>query len=111
MKILFLDDERMPEDVTWLRYPKDSEFTIVRTVEAFAKAVADNEAFDIWSLDHDLGTEATGYDALKHAIRWMPYRTPAIVWPHTKNIVGGKNITEYWKNYEAYILNCNRRSL
>ena len=55
MRYLFLDDERIPSDVTWLNIAV-VEWNIVRS---FADAVAWVEANgfpDVVSFDHDLGT-------------------------------------------------------
>ena len=35
MRGIFLDDERNPEDVTWIKYPENVEWFIVRTVLNF----------------------------------------------------------------------------
>ena len=51
--ILFLDDERNPEDVTWVNYPENSVFTVVRTFEEFCVAVSLND-YDKYSFDHDI---------------------------------------------------------
>lgn len=101
MKILFLDDERMPSDVTWINYPENAEFTVVRTYNEFLEEVRIGQLYDAWSLDHDLGPDdMSGYDALKAAIRWHhPAQFPKQVIAHSKNPVGANNITQYWRNY------------
>ena len=33
IKGLFLDDERVPQDVTWVNYPKNIEWTVVRSYD------------------------------------------------------------------------------
>ena len=66
MKGLFLDDERNPKDVTWLSYPLDVDWTVVRTYGEFEMAILMSD-FDIISFDHDIqdfddrGNERTGY--------------------------------------------------
>lgn len=106
MKGLFLDDERNPQDVTWLQYPEDVEWTVVRTFSEFVKAVT-AQGFELISLDHDLqdfskGTEMTGYDCLKYLCTKSSYIPdcflPQIV-VHSMNPVGKANILSYWKNY------------
>lgn len=69
MKGLFLDDERIPQEVTWVNYPENIEWTVVRSFSEFVKAVS-TQGFHIISFDHDLqdfskGAEMTGYDCLK----------------------------------------------
>lgn len=105
MKVLFLDDERSPQDVTWVRYPSGSVFTVVRCFNDFQEAVRLNDTFDAWSLDHDLGCNEfqqpylTGYDSLKTALRWHPEKAPSQVVAHSQNPIGKRNIIEYWRNY------------
>ena len=71
LKGLFLDDERFPQDVTWIQYPDNIEWTIVRNFQDFNLELAhgDND-YQIYSFDHDIqsyidGREYTGYDCLK----------------------------------------------
>lgn len=108
MRILFLDDERNPSIVSWLTYPKNSEFTVVRTAREFLAAVDGSETFDAWSLDHDLGLDydgevaPTGYDALKHALLSLGHKAPKHVWVHSKNPIGAKNMTSYWNSWKEH---------
>lgn len=53
MKGLFLDDERNPEDVTWIKYPEGIEWIVVRNSEELSDYMHDM-SFDIYSFDHDL---------------------------------------------------------
>lgn len=86
MKI-FLDDIRNPLDQTW---------TIVRNFNDCIYLLS-NFVCDVISLDHDLGTEKTGYDVAK----WIEERVyledmagfeaPKIM-IHSANPVGRKNI-------------------
>lgn len=115
MKILFLDDERNPIDVTWVSFPEGTQFTVVRNYNDFLEAVRLNNTFDVWSLDHDLGINGlsqeinlSGYDSLKAAIRWYPDQTPKQVIAHSKNPIGAENINKYWENY---VSNRDRRAL
>lgn len=60
MILLFLDDKRNLEDVTWVKYPEFSKINTVRTVFEFYNALDDlltcYELKDIAiSFDHDLG--------------------------------------------------------
>ncbi len=68
---LFVDDERFPQDVTWIQYPENVEWTIVRSFQDFNLELmyGDND-YQIYSFDHDIqsyvdGREYTGYDCLK----------------------------------------------
>lgn len=35
IKGLFLDDERVPQDVTWIKYPENVEWVVVRSYDEF----------------------------------------------------------------------------
>jgi hypothetical protein len=50
---LFLDDERMPSEVTWVELPK-VDWVIVRTVDAFAAMLAERGRPSFVSFDNDL---------------------------------------------------------
>lgn len=106
MKGLFLDDERNPQDVTWMQYPDNVVWTVVRTFSEFVKAVQ-STPFDLISFDHDLqdfskGSEMTGYDCLKYlannSIYISDYFLPQVV-VHSMNPIGKVNILSYWKNF------------
>lgn len=106
MKGLFLDDERNPQDATWMQYPENIEWVVVRTFSEFAKAVQSG-VFDLMSFDHDLqdfskGSEMTGYDCLKFYCNFLlcveDCFLPQVV-VHSMNPIGKVNILTYWKNY------------
>jgi len=65
---LFLDDERQPEDVTWLRLPP-ATWQIVRTYDDFVAYVTKHGAPVFVSFDHDLAHEhyrASMYNPDRH---------------------------------------------
>jgi hypothetical protein len=112
MKILFLDDERNPAEVTWINYPTYSKIVVVRTWEEFQNAVLTNPPFDAFSLDHDLqdfdkfsGEEQTGYSSLLKIMQMCPNKRPATVVAHSKNIVGASNINKLWESLNGYSWN------
>lgn len=108
MKGLFLDDERNPQDVTWVDYPQGIEWRVVRTFDAFVAALEENGvAFELISFDHDLqdfdasGVERTGYTCMK----WLSERSldtetppPALFHVHSMNGPGGGNIRSLYSN-------------
>lgn len=112
MNGLFLDDDRNPEDVTWLTYPSAVEWTVVRTFETFTQAMLEATlGFDLISFDHDLmdfkasGEEMTGYTCFK----WVEDRCldglmalPECV-VHSKNGVGGENIARHYDNLRRHL--------
>lgn len=112
---IFLDDERYPEDVTWVKLP-EVDWHIVRTALDFKALVLDQgvENLNYISFDHDIndwsGTdnrkEVTGYDLLK----WLCYETdllPKCMF-HTQNPIGKKNMESYYINYLNFINDKNR---
>lgn len=121
LKGLFLDDERNPEDVTWINYSTNIEWTIVRTLSTFIDEMESN-VYDYYSFDHDIqdfwvqpvGTplyesafgvvvsdketrgEYTGYNAavcLKdYMTLYLVSKLPVGYYVHSKNPVGAENI-------------------
>lgn len=104
-KILFLDDLRVPSDVTWMNYPAEAVFTIVRNSSQFFEELVRQE-FDIVSFDHDIqefvdGEEVTGYDILKGMVDvYIIFHSkilPQCLF-HTQNSIGKKNMECYYQN-------------
>jgi hypothetical protein len=93
MKI-YLDDERTPKSEGW---------NIVRDAETAIKLLKSGVVTEI-SLDHDLGTELTGYDvatAIEELVFFKKIKCPK--WNvHSANPVGQKNITLAMKRAEFY---------
>ena len=115
MKYLFLDDERMPQHVTWIIIGElihGSDWQIVRSFDEACQWVKDNGFPDVISFDHDLSfshyaedysDEKTGYDFAKWLVNYdmdtglMPVNFHFTV--HSKNPVGAENIRELLNNY------------
>lgn len=116
MKYLFLDDERMPADVTWALIggvgPWGAEWNIVRSMDEASQWVKDNGFPNVISFDHDLGLMhyahdysdgKTGYDFAKWLIEYdmdtntMPADFSFTV--HSKNPIGSENIRTVLSNY------------
>lgn len=108
MKGLFLDDERNPEDVTWLNYPDNVEWVVVRDYEDFEAVVCQH--WDVVSFDHDIqdyswGEENTGYDCLKLMVEHVINKymdLPDIVEYHTQNTVGKDNMKRYLDSFKEF---------
>ena len=110
LKGMFLDDERNPEDVTWINYPESIDWTVVRSYDEFFYEFY-RETFQVFSFDHDIqdynhrGVELTGYTALKAMLDTFLTTTPELytfpeqVFFHTKNPIGKENMESYWKNF------------
>jgi len=116
MKYLFLDDERMPKDVTWLLIGGvghwSTDWNIVRSYDEAIAWVTENGFPNVISFDHDLGLmhyandysdEKTGY----HFANWLvEYDMDTDTMPenfkftvHSKNPTGSENIRELLNNY------------
>lgn len=111
MKYLFLDDERNPHNVTWVRIPM-VHWNIVRSCDEAISWVLTNGFPDFVSFDHDLAEGhysgdfskgKTGYDFAKWLIEYdmkanlMPVDFAFTV--HSMNPIGAKNIRLYLENY------------
>lgn len=114
MDILFLDDERYIEDVTWVKYPSYDNVHILRRECDFMFAIMHIDCIKdyLFSFDHDLqdfdvaGNENTGYTCAKWLCdyildrNWNPDDLNYVV--HTKNPIGGKNIISYIENFKTF---------
>lgn len=116
--VIFLDDERHINDVTWVQYPENKKVFAYKTFEHFKWVVDDlmpKLSFSqiLWSFDHDLqdfdedGNEKTGYDCVKYLcdklvdLNYDVNRLQVVA--HTKNPVGKANIEEYVNNFKKHI--------
>lgn len=115
MKYLFLDDERFPKDVTWIRIGgvgSHVDWQIVRSYNEAIVWVTEHGFPDVISFDHDLGLMhyandysdgKTGLDFAKWLVEYdmdtntMPEDFKFTV--HSKNPIGGSNIQALLNNY------------
>lgn len=112
MRGIFLDDERYPKDVTWIKYPENIEWFIVRTQHYFMSLLEDEE-FNIITFDHDIecydeeGREVTGYDLLKYVLDYFQINNKKIpaMYFHSMNPVGKENMEAYYNNFVNF---CNK---
>lgn len=112
---LFIDDERMPVDVTWAPWDiremyRDEKWVVVRNV-AFALSIIINRGSmpKYISFDHDLGeNELTGYDLAKILVDdaldfpdepHMQFPADFAFYVHSKNPIGKANIEGLLNNY------------
>lgn len=125
LKGLFLDDERNPEDVSWIPYPSNIEWTVVRTYSEFCDTLEDG--YDVYSFDHDIqdfyhvkkgavrghsaygeiyyekdcSGEFTGLHCLRELIELkqmcVGFHKVNYVWFHTKNPIGRNNMKTEWE--------------
>ena len=116
MKYLFLDDDRLPKDVTWLLIGGvgswGADWHIVRSYDEAVEWVTTHGFPDVISFDHDLGLMhyandysdgKTGYDFAKWLVEYdldtgtMPTTFSFTV--HSKNPTGSENIRKLLNNY------------
>lgn len=116
MKYLFLDDERMPKDVTWVLIGGvgcwGADWQIVRSNKEAQEWVLKNGFPDVISFDHDLGEAhysmdysdgQTGYDFAKWLVEHdmnthtMPKDFKYTI--HSKNPIGAEHIRGILENY------------
>jgi hypothetical protein len=104
---IFIDDERVPDDVTWVKLPKPDKWDVCRSYNGFVKLLESlNKAPVFVSFDHDLGhkptgqeSEKTGHSCAKALIEICIQKN----WPlpiytvHSKNTVGRENIIQTLK--------------
>lgn len=102
---IFLDDERIPTDVTWLKLP-DTLWYVARTYQAFIDGIKLQGMPEYITFDHDLqdfnedGTENTGYTCLKWLVDYCidhDMMLPVCFF-HSMNPIGVKNMKSYYEN-------------
>ena len=108
--LIFLDDERNFEDVTWLEYPKFDEIIIARNFEYFKNIVKEHKDKELYfSFDHDLGifdengNDINGYTCTKWLCDfYQDYNlmmNSQMIFIHSKNPIGSENIKFYIQNF------------
>lgn len=111
---LFIDDERIPTDVTWgvPEFYQVYPWIIANTYQDFVHYLLYKGCPQVISFDHDLGKdEPTGYDIAKALINHdQDYHTlpkDFKFFVHSKNPVGAENITKLLNNYLRFIGQAN----
>ena len=105
MSILFLDDERYPDEVFWVNFSYNKvhdDVTIVRDADSFKQEVLHNK-FDCISLDNDLQDYLEG----KHLLDWLIFLYvdnkidwfPSKVILHTMNNIAKDQMNTYIKSF------------
>lgn len=112
MYLLFLDDERILGDVTWIDYPAYYGVYVERNVSdfmnTFCSLMENGVDFEI-SFDHDLqdfsrGYELTGYTAVKMMVDTCfenGYDIP-VCYYHTQNPIGRESMEAYVNNARLF---------
>lgn len=100
---LFLDDLREVEDVTWLTYPDNIEWIVVRNSTDFFDQLHKLDP-DVVSFDHDIqefcgADEVTGYDIIKEMVDiYLSVAEIPQCFFHTQNPIGKRNMEAYYLN-------------
>ena len=114
---LFLDDVRIPTQVTWAAIPKDQHYSVVRSYKEFVDLITlRREVPKYVCYDHDLAMamyiigeipynsydEKTGYDCAKWLCEYCwTNGLPVPTWNvHSANPVGRDNIVSILQNFE-----------
>lgn len=106
MRKLFLDDLRMPEEVTWIRL-HDGPYDIVRTFDEFTAYIEEHGVPSVISFDNDLGEdEPEGRDCAKWLVEQVldgkiEMNENLQFTVHSKNIVAGPWIQQYLDQFIA----------
>src|ERR1043166_3067978 len=90
---LFLDDERTPDQVKWIKLPQAS-FLIVRYYDSFVEYIKKNGLPVFITFDHDLGKGKDGYACAKWLVNYCisnKLECPEFT-SHSMNPVGKENI-------------------
>lgn len=98
---LFLDDERVPGDITWMKL-SNTLWSIVRTASEFKRYISTHSLPDYISLDHDLGEGETGYDCIKFLVEYLldhPSKEIPLLTFHSMNPIGVDAMKQYWQNF------------
>jgi hypothetical protein len=101
---IFLDDERFPWNVTWVRLPPVI-WQIARDYDEFARIIGERGIPECVSFDHDLGDRVkTGDDCAKFLVQLCidnGERLP-LCFVHSKNPIGAENIQQTLKDFIRY---------
>ncbi|APD20334.1 hypothetical protein AM24_143 [Acinetobacter phage AM24] len=119
-QIIFLDDERVIQDVTWIDYSQWSGAYVISQSSAsrlISYIKHYGKYFDwentLFSLDHDLQDfdgeeESTGYTFIKWLIEFMVENEISLeylnVVVHSQNPIGKENIEKYISNAKLHYL-------
>lgn len=116
---LFLDDERIPDNVTWIELPK-VDWIIVKNYNQFVHYIQTHGLPQFVALDHDLSdidyedptenepemifSERNGYDCAKWLVNYCiehHLKFPEYI-AHSMNPIGRENIIKYIDNAKKH---------
>ena len=108
---LFLDDVRVPTDVTWANIPADQHYSLVRSYKEFVDLITLRGVPKFVCYDHDLADcdniiEKTGYDCAQWLVAYCFFEKnikhpPYVV--HSLNPIGKQNIESYINSYNKML--------
>lgn len=108
---LFLDDERTPQQATWMKYPENVEWSIARNSKEFLANVSSFK-WDLISFDNDLGEAKEGRHLMKDLCEWLEahrddYAVLPKVFVHSMNPVANSYMLAYWENWSKHVWNAS----
>jgi len=108
---LFIDDERNPEDVFWLSYRSDHDWTVCRSwKEVKHEIVSQGRMPTTISFDHDLGDGYESGHEITHNLIDMhldgdyTFMGSTEIYVHSMNPVGREAIRSLWTNFSLRVL-------
>lgn len=121
INLVFLDDERLPENVTWARYPEHLPIILRNFKEFchFADQIKEEDLANmVFSFDHDLqdfnedGSENTGLTCAKYLVEALQANgidcRGKVEWfVHSQNVCGKKNIANYLQDEVDPFASCD----
>lgn len=112
MNIIFLDDERNIDDVTWIQYPEYTNVLVARNKKEFNELLPKSNLNEyLFSFDHDIqcfenGNEITGYTLAKELCYYILDNQLEIselnYIVHSKNPIGANNITAFIETFKNF---------
>lgn len=108
--LLWLDDQRDPNSLTWRTkykhvFERNSNVVWAKTYEEFVSWISKNGLPNAIAYDHDLGEGKSGYDAAKWLTRYCDnHKIDLPEWIiQSSNPVGKENINAILFGYKKYL--------
>ncbi len=102
---LFLDDIRVPGDVTWVKFHIDGGWTNIRTVDDFKNIMKERGLPKTLTFDYDLHNwDGTGLDCAKWRAEYIIEKDMVIdsdfrYYVHSLNEEGGRKINHFFSSF------------
>jgi Cyclic-phosphate processing Receiver domain len=98
---IFLDDERRPDQITWVKLP-NTNWEIAKNFDEFIELIKKFGIPKVVSFDHDLGKDKNGYDCAKYLFQYCLDKKIDLpeYHVHSLNPVGTVNIYSLLDQYK-----------